>query len=117
MEPEDPAKDPRSLAIPSSVQGEVADGTFQIGWQVLLLVKNQVADGTFQIGWQVLLLVKNPPASAGDTRDCGSSPRSGKSLGEKHGDPLQYSCLENPMDRGAWWATVHGVPESQTGLK
>ena len=44
-------------------------------------------------------------------------PGSGRSSGEENGNPLQYSCLENPMDRGAWWATVHGVPKSQTGLR
>ena len=58
-------------------------------------------------------MVKNPPA-----REVGSIPGwSGRSLGEGHGNPLQYSCLENPMDRGAWWATVHGVAKSQTRLK
>ena len=56
--------------------------------------------------------VKNPPASAGDVRDMGSSPKAGRSSGGGHGNPLQYSCLVNPMDRGAWWATVHGVTES-----
>ena len=61
-------------------------------------------------------MVKNPPANAGDIRDAGSIPESGRSLGGGHGNPLQYSCLENPMDRGVWWATVHGVAKSQTGL-
>ena len=59
-------------------------------------------------------IVKNPPANAGDARDVGSIPGSGRSPGEGNGNPLQYSCLENPMDRGAWWATVHGVTKSQT---
>ena len=54
-------------------------------------------------------MVKNPPANAGDT---GSIPRSGRSPGEGNGYPFQYSCLENPMDRGAWWAIVHGAAES-----
>ena len=58
------------------------------------------------------LVVKNPPANAGDIRDAGLIPRLGGSLGEGHGNPLQYSCLENPMDRGAWWATVYRVTES-----
>ena len=48
--------------------------------------------------------------------DLGSIPGSGRSPGEGNGNPLQYSCLENPMDRGAWWATVHGVAESRTRL-
>ena len=52
--------------------------------------------------------VKNPPTTAGDVRDVGSSPGGG------HGNPLQYSCLENAMDRGAWQATVHGVIDSDT---
>ena len=56
-------------------------------------------------------MVKNLPANAGDP---GSIPGSGKSPGVGNGDPLQYSCRENPLDRGAWWATVHGVAESDT---
>ena len=54
------------------------------------------------------------PANAGDIRDAGSIPGSEGSLGGGHGNPLQYSCLENPMDRGARQATVHGVAESDT---
>ena len=50
-------------------------------------------------------------SSVGNTRDVGSIPRSGRSPGEGNGNPLQYSCLENPMDRGAWQATVHGATE------
>ena len=57
-------------------------------------------------------MIKNPPANAGDIRDAGSIPGPGKSPGGGHGNPLQYSCLENPMDRGAWWATVHGVTKN-----
>ena len=49
-------------------------------------------------------------------RDLGSIPGSGRSPGEGNGNPLQYSCLENPMDRGTWWAIVHGVPKGQTRL-
>ena len=59
---------------------------------------------------------KNPPANVGDVRYPGSIPGSGRSLGEGNGNLLQYSCLGNPMDRGAWWATVHWVTESQTWL-
>ena len=59
-----------------------------------------------------MLVVKNPPASAGDIRVMGSVPGSGRSPGGGHGNPLQYSCLENLMDRGAWRATVHGVAKS-----
>ena len=54
-------------------------------------------------------MVQNPPANAGDTIDMGSIPGLGRSSGVGNGNPLQYSCLENPMDRGAWRATVHGV--------
>ena len=54
-------------------------------------------------------MVKNLPANAGDLRDMGSIPGLGRSPGEGHGNPLQYSCLENSMDLEAWWATVHGV--------
>ena len=57
----------------------------------------------------VALVVKNLPASAGDIRDAGLIPGLGRSPGGGHSNPLRYSCLENPMDRGSWWATVHGV--------
>ena len=60
---------------------------------------------------------KNLPTNAGDKRDADSISGSGSSPGEGHGKPLQYSCLENPMDRGTWRATVHRVPQSWTGLK
>ena len=56
------------------------------------------------------------PSSSGATGDEGLNPGSGRSPGGGNGNPLQYSCLEKPMDRGAWWATVHGVPKSQTQL-
>ena len=59
-------------------------------------------------------MVKDPRANVGDVRDVGSIPGSGRSPGEGHGNPLQYSCLENPMDRGAWQALVHRVVQSQT---
>ena len=61
-------------------------------------------------------VVKNWPASAGDARDMGSVPGSGRSPGVGNGNPLQYSCLENSMDRRAWGARVHGVSKSRTGL-
>ena len=66
---------------------------------------------------QVVLVVKNLPVNAGHLRDVGSIPGLAKSPGEGNGNPLQYSCGENPMDRGAWWATVYGVAKSQTWLK
>ena len=61
-----------------------------------------------------LVAKKNPPANAGELRDTGSNPASGRSPGGGHGNPLQYSFLGNPMDRGAWWATVHGVTKGLT---
>ena len=57
---------------------------------------------------------KDLPANAGDVRDAGLIPGSGRSTGGGHGNPLEYSCLENPMDRGAWWAPVHRVTKSWT---
>ena len=74
----------------------------------------------------MVLVVKNPFANAGDVRDTGLVPESERSPGGGHGNPfqdfffffpLQYSCLENPMDRGAWWAIVHMVAKSWTQLK
>ena len=62
----------------------------------------------------MVLEVNNPPTSVGDARDTGSIPTSGRSPGGEHGNPLQYACLDNPTDRGAWWATVHRVAESGT---
>ena len=67
--------------------------------------------------YQVSLVVKNPLANARDIRNTGSIPGSGRFPGEGHGSPLQYSCLENPMDRGAWWATVQAVAQSWIPLK
>ena len=63
---------------------------------------------------QVALVVKNPSANAGDVKDSGSIPGLGRSPRGGHGNPFQYSCLENLMDRGAWRATVHGVAQSWT---
>ena len=62
-------------------------------------------------------MVKTLPANEEDLRDSGLIPRSGRSPGGGHGKPLQYSCLENPMDRGACWAIVHSVTKNQTQLK
>ena len=65
---------------------------------------------------QVVVVVKNSPANAGEARDLGLIPGSGRSLGEGNGSPLQYSSLENSMGRGDWWATVHGAAKSWTRL-
>ena len=67
-----------------------------------------------QLGFQVALVIKKPPANAGDIGDMDSVPRLGIFPGEVHCNPLQDSCLENPMDRGAWRATVLWVTENQT---
>ena len=66
---------------------------------------------------QVALVIKNLPANTGDARDAGLIPGLGRSPGGGHGSPLQYSCLENPMDRGAWQGMVHGVTKNWTQLK
>ena len=60
---------------------------------------------------------KESDSNAGDTRDAGSIPGWGRSPGGVHSNPLQYSCLESPLDRGAWWAVAHGVAQSRTRLK
>ena len=62
--------------------------------------------------FQVVIVVKNPPANAGDKRNLGSIPGSGRTPGGGRGNPHQYSYLDSPMNRGAWWATVHGAAES-----
>jgi len=66
--------------------------------------------------WRTFLVAQTVKRLAYNVGDLGSIPGSGRSSGEVNGNPLQYSCLENPMDRGAWWATVHGVTKSQTRL-
>ena len=63
---------------------------------------------------RVVLVVTNLPANVGDLREAGLIPELGRSPGGGHDNPLQHSCLENPVDRGAWWATVHGVAKSPT---
>ena len=66
------------------------------------------------LGFQVALVAKNPPANAGDTGDLGSIPGSGRSPGGGHGNPLQYACLENLVDRRAWRAAPHRVAKNWT---
>ena len=80
----------------------------------LLLLSTQYA---FKGSSQGALVVKNLSVNARDIRDVGSIPESGTSPGGGHGNLLQCSCLENPMDTRAWWATVHGVAQSRTQLK
>ena len=81
----------------------------------LFVKKKKVQLFASNLASQVAQWVKNAPA--GNTGDMGSIPGSGRSSGVGNGNPLQYFCLENPIDRGAWWATVHGVTESWTQLK
>ena len=69
------------------------------------------------LGLQAVLVAKNSPANFRDIREVDLIPGSGRSPGGRHGNPLQHSCLENPMDRGAWQATVHRVAKSQTRQK
>ena len=68
------------------------------------------------MGFSYGTVLKNLPANAGDTGEVDSTPGLGRAPGEGNGNPIQYSCLENLIDRGAWWATVHGVARSWTRL-
>ena len=83
------------------------------------MFKKRISEGQWENtgASQVALVVKNLPANSGDIKDVGSIPGLGRSPGEGNGNPLQYSCLENPMDRGAWRAGIHGVAKSRTWLK
>ena len=85
---------------------------------VYLIIKQKTYH-VLGIQWasQVALVVKNQPATPGDARDKGSVPGLGRFPGGGHGNPLQYSCLENPTDKGAWRTTVHRVAKSLTQLK
>ena len=65
----------------------------------------------------MVLVVNNPPANAGDVEDMGLIPGSGRSPRGRNGNPVQFSCLENLMNKGSWWATVHGVSKTRTRLK
>ena len=84
---------------------------FNIDTMIIWQGKNNLFNIWSCTNWvsQVALVVKNPLANAGDTRDMGSIPGLGRSPGRGNGNPLQYSCLENSMDRGAWEAIVHRV--------
>ena len=101
--------------------------SFTISWSLLKLVVNPInlifthilLLISFSEVWEVSLpggTMQNPPANAEVIRDTGFIPGLGRSPGEGNGNPLQYSCLGNSMDRGAWWATVHSF-QGQTGLK
>ena len=81
-----------------------------------MLLKNDV-NRLGEWASQVVLVVKSLPANAGDIRDAGFTPGLGRPPGEGNGNPLQYSCLENSMGRGAWWAAVPGVAKTRTPLQ
>ena len=88
------------------------------GWDHFLLVFTwNWTDLCYSRVSQVALVVKNLPANAGDVKGTGSIPGSERFPGGGNGSPPQYSCVENPMDRGAWWATIHRVTKSRTRLK
>ena len=100
----------------NAVDSESPD-PFKMTSHIIFCKTIQDREDPMQESSQVMLVVKNPPANAGETRDAGSIPGSGRSPGEGNGYPLQYSCLENPKDREAWPATVQRVTKSQTQLK
>ena len=92
---------------------DLPDLNFQILWkEVIFSVPIRLPRAS-----QVVLVVKNSPTNARDERDTVSVPGLGRFPGGGHDNPLQYSCLENPMDRGGWWATVHRAAKSWTQLK
>ena len=116
------ASQSRDRTLVSHVAGRLltvwaTEVTLLVVWKLIML--HLTIDGflcTIRTS-QVALVVKNPPANSGDIRDTASIPGLGRSPGGGHGNSLQFSCLENPMDRRAWWATVYGVPKSWTWLK
>ena len=87
-----------------------------LGWEDPLEKEMATRLSILKSGFPEVAVVKSPPVGAGDARHTGSVPGSGRSPGEGNGHPLQYSCLENSMDKGAWWATINGVMKSQTQL-
>ena len=87
-------------------------------YNIVLVSGVQKTDSVmYKWAFQVVLVVKNPNANAGNIRDTGLIPGLGRSPGAGNDNPLQYSCLENPLDRGAWQAAVHKVTKRQTRLK
>ena len=104
----------------AAVHGVTRSQTWLSNWTKLILSAQEMKRLSYWSliqAWDMAQLVKNLPANAGDARDTCSIPESGRSPGECNGNPLQYSCLENSMDRGTWQATVHaGVTKSQTWL-
>ena len=96
------------LTFPSAVSHSVLTATFWAQSDFIIVMFSKMRGGL------PVPVLKDSPASAGDTGNGGSIPGSGSSPGAEDGSPLQYSCVENSMDRGAWQAAVHGVSKSQT---
>ena len=92
-------------------------GRGMVGWDELGDWDRHIYPTAHKMGFPDGSAGKESTRNAGDTGDAGSIPGSGRSPGRGNGSPLQYSCLEDPTDRGAWWATVHGVTESRTRLR
>ena len=101
----------QSIGASASVLPVIIQGKFPLRLTGLISL---LSKGISRVFLQVVLVVKNPPANVGDARYGDSIPGSGRCPGGGHRNALQYSCLENHMDRGAWWATVHGVTTSWT---
>ena len=108
-----PFRSPGGFPDPGSEHMSLMSPALANGYTVRVCVF-LIKDDSSSMGFPGGSVVKNLPASAGDT---GSVPGSGRSPEEGNGYPCQYSCLENPTDRGGWRATVHGVTKSQSGLK
>ena len=89
--------------------GSLINLCLELGWASLPYLSKAMSPFSACLGGS---LVKNPPANAGDVGYTGLIPGSGRSLGIENGNPLQYSCLENSIDRGAWWAAVHRVTKT-----
>ena len=106
----------KEMATHSSVLAWRIPGTGEPGG-LPSMASRRVGHDWSDLAAAVAAVVKNTPANAGDIRDVGWIPRSGRSPGGGHGNPFQYSCLENPMDGGAWQTAVHGVAKSRTRLK
>ena len=99
----------RVLLTSSAVPGTLCSGEVLLNFKIYKISLNTNYNSVYHRASQVALVVKNLPATPGDIRYAGLLPGSGRSPGEGNGNSLQYACLENPMDRGAWQATVHGV--------
>ena len=100
------------LPCPSLSPG-VCSNSYPLSQWCLLHLLYWQADS---LGFPGPSVVKNPPANAGEARGTGSNPVLGRAPGGRNGNQFQYSCLEKPMDRGVWWATVHGIAKSWTQL-